>query len=241
MGAGLITLREGFEASLIVGIVLACLARSGRRDAFAAVWLGVLAAVAVSVAVGVGLAVVGGELEGGAEVLFEGATMLAAASLLTWMIFWMRGQARTLRRDLEARVGSALSRGSTLALAAAVFVAVVREGVETALFLLGASESAERGVATVVGGLAGLAVAVALAFALFHGSRALDLGRFFTVTSALLLLVAAYLLASGLHELAEGGLLPDSEIVVAGAFLLLAVPTLVLYLRRPARPSADAA
>ena len=109
MGAGVVMLREGFEASLIVGIVLAFLNRTGRRDGFVAVWTGALAALALSIAVGIGLFAVGAELEGRAEYVFEGITMLAAAALLTWMIFWMRRQARSIRKDLEGQVTSALA------------------------------------------------------------------------------------------------------------------------------------
>ena len=100
MGAGVVMLREGFEASLIVGIVLACLKRTGRRDGFWPVWIGAAIALAISVAVGGLLFAIGAELEGRTEKVFEGLAMLAAASLLTWMVFWMRRQARTIRREL---------------------------------------------------------------------------------------------------------------------------------------------
>ena len=101
MGAGVVVLREGFEASLVVGIVLAFLNRIGRRDGFAAVWIGVGSALALSLVVGVALFAAGAELEGSSEAVFEGTVMLVAAGLLTWMIFWMRNRARTLRSELE--------------------------------------------------------------------------------------------------------------------------------------------
>lgn len=232
MGAGLVMLREGFEASLIVGIVLAFLNRTGRRDGFWPVWIGAAVALAISAGAGALLFAVGAELEGGAEKAFEGATMLVAAGLLTWMIFWMRRQARTIRRELETQVESALARGSALALALVVFVGVLREGVETALFLFGTVEGSNRLLAT-TSAAAGLAAAVMLGYLFYRGASRLDLRRFFSVTSVLLLLFAGWLLAQGLHELSETGALPDSEVLLLAAFAALAAPTLYLFLRKP--------
>ena len=118
MGAGVVVLREGFEASLVVGIVLAFLDRTGRRDGFAAVWIGVAAALALSLAVGIALFAAGAELEGRSEAIFEGVVMLFAAGLLTWMIFWMRNRARTLRTEIEGRTQAALDAGSAVGLGA---------------------------------------------------------------------------------------------------------------------------
>jgi high-affinity iron transporter len=238
MGAGLVVLREGFEASLIVGIVLAFLDRTGRRDGFLAVWAGVAAAIAVSIAVGIGLFAIGAELHGTAEYVWEGSAMLLAAGLLTWMIFWMRSQARTLRTDLEGRVHGALGEGSFLALAAVAFVGVLREGVETALFLFSSAAGTNPLVST-VSGIVGLGVALALGFAFYKGSSRLDLRRFFTVTSALLLVFAGWLLARAIEEFAEAGLLPDNELVLWGAFFALAIPT-VWFFFRPLRRSVPA-
>ena len=238
MGAGIVMLREGFEASLVVGIVLAFLNRTGRRDGFGPVWLGAGVALGISVAVGALLFAVGAELEGTAEKAFEGAGMLAAACLLTWMIFWMRRQARTIKRELEAQIEHALATGSTLALALVAFVGVLREGVETALFLFGTVEGANAVVAS-ASAAAGLAAAVLLGYLFYRGALRLNLRRFFTVTSVLLLVFAGWLLAQGLHELAEGGILPESNALLVGAFAALAVPTLVFYLR-PARTTAAA-
>ncbi len=230
MGAGVVTLREGFEASLVVGIVLAFLDRTGRRDGFLAVWAGALAAVALSILFAVGLFLVGAELEGTAEKVWEGSTMLAAAALLTWMVFWMRRQARTIRAHLEGRVQAALASGSALALALVAFVGVAREGLETALFLFSSTEGGKSAL-SVIAGLVGLGLAVALGYAFYRGSSRLDLRRFFTLTSGLLLVFAGYLLASGLHELAEAEIIPESEALLVGAFAALAAPTLWLYFR----------
>ena len=239
MGAGVVMLREGFEASLIVGIVLAFLDRTDRRDGFGAVWAGAIAALAISVAVGVTLFAVGAELEGTAEAVWEGSTMIAAAGLLTWMIFWMRRQARTIRKDLEGRVESALAGGSALALAAVVFVGILREGVETALFLFSSFEGSNP-VLSAVSAAVGLAVAIGLGYLFYKGSSRLDLRKFFTVTSALLLLFAGWLFANGLHELAEGGAIPESEPLLLGAFLAFAVPTVWLYFRGQPKPKPAA-
>ncbi len=232
MGAGVVMLREGFEASLVVGIVLAFLKRTNRQEGFWPVWIGALSALVLSFGVGALLFAVGAELEGRAEALFEGVTMLFAAALLTWMIFWMRRQARTIRRELEEQVEHALAKGSAFALGLVAFVGVLREGVETALFLFGTVEGANALVATSSAAV-GLAVAVALGYAFYRGASRLDLRRFFAVTSVLLLLFAGWLLAQGLHELEEGGLFPESEPLLVAAFLALAGPTLYLYLRRP--------
>jgi len=233
MGAGLVILREGFEASLVVGVVLAFLDRTGRRDAFRPVWIGTFGAALLSAGVAALLFAVGAELEGRSEAIFEGSAMLAAAALLTWMIFWMRRQARTIRRDLEAQVEHALATGSAVALALVAFVGVLREGVETALFLYG-TVSGTNALVSTTSSAVGLAGAVGLGYVFYRGASRLDLRRFFTITSSLLLLFAGWLLARGLHELSEAGVLPESTLLLVAAFVALAAPTLYFYLR-PAR------
>jgi high-affinity iron transporter len=239
LGAGVLMLREGFEASLIVGIVLAFLDRTGRRDAFWPVWIGAFSALAVSVALGTALFAIGAELEGTAEAVWEGTAMLLAAALLTWMIFWMRRQARTIKRELEEKTQHALAAGSAVGLGLVVFVGVLREGVETALFFFGTVESSKP-VVSFVGAVIGLSLAVALGYAFYRGASRLDLRRFFTVTSVLLLLFAGYLLAQGLHEFAEAGILPENPLLLGAAYLALAGPTVYFFLR-PSRPRPAAA
>jgi high-affinity iron transporter len=239
MGAGLVMLREGFEASLVVGIVLAFLDRTGRREGFWPVWVGASAAIAISIGVGAVLFAIGAELEGQAEAVFEGTAMLVAAALLTWMIFWMRRQSRTIRKHLEEQVEHALATGSALALAAVAFVGVLREGIETALFMFGTVEGANALVAS-VSAVVGLAAAVLLGYGFYKGAARLDLRRFFTVTSVLLLLFAGWLLAQGLHELEEAGIFPEGEVYLIGAFLALAAPTVYFFLRKP-KPKAKTA
>ena len=232
MGAGVVVLREGFEASLVVGIVLAFLDRTGRRDGFKAVWVGLGAALVLSLVVAVALFAVGAELDGTSELLFEGIVMLTAAGLLTWMIFWMRSRARSLRMEIEGRTQEALANGSTVGLALVVFIGVAREGVETALFLFSSVEGSSP-LVSLVGSLIGGAAAVGLGYLFYRGSHRLNLRTFFTATSALLLLFAGYLLASGLRELAEDGVIPESELLIVGAFVALAAPTLYLFFRKP--------
>ncbi|HEV8602664.1 MAG TPA: FTR1 family protein [Gaiellaceae bacterium] len=235
MGAGIVMLREGFEASLIVGIVLAFLNRTGRRQGFGAVWAGTIAALALSVTTAALLFAIGAELEGSAEKIFEGSAMLFAASLLTWMIFWMRRQARTIKRELEEQVEHALATGSAFALALVAFVGVLREGVETALFLFGTVEGSNKLLAGTSAAI-GLAGAIMLGYLFYRGAARLNLRRFFTVTSVLLLAFAGWLLAQGLHELAEGGVLPESNALLAAGFAALAGPTLYFYLRPAKKP-----
>jgi high-affinity iron transporter len=241
LGSLLVTLREGFEAALVVGIVLAYLRKSGATDRVRVVWLGVAAAAVVSVLAGTLLFVSGHELKGSAEKICEGGTMLLAATLLTWMIFWMRRQASASASShgLHAKVSSALVAGTT-ALFWVAFVAVAREGIETALFLFAAAGK-DSAVATFAGGLTGLVVAVALGVAVYRGGRRLNLRLFFNVTGLALLGFSAYLLYGSLHEfgeLAGSELLEIGGIVGAVGYVLLVV---WLYLRPPAwlaRPPA---
>jgi high-affinity iron transporter len=237
VGAGVVTLREGFEAALVVVIVLAFLNRTGTRVDVRPVWIGAGAAVALTVAAAAGLLVVGAELEGTSEAVFEGVTMIVAAALLTWMIFWMRRRAGSLKGEIERQVGDALAASSGFALAAVVFVGVAREGLETALLLF-SSFGSEGDVAAGIGATIGLVAALVLAFLLYKGIHRLDMRRFFQVTSVLLLVFAAWLLARGLEELAEAGALPEGEGVAWLAFAALAAPTLYFFFRRPAHTSA---
>jgi high-affinity iron transporter len=209
VGAALVTTREGLEASLIVGIVLAYLAKTENRRYFRLIWLGTAAAVAASIATGAALFFTVGELEGRAEQIFEGLAMLSAVAVLTWMIFWMRKQAANIKRELEAKLASAIAAGSAVGLASVVFFAVLREGWETALFLFAVGESSTP-LATGIGAVAGLAISISLGVALFMGSRRLNLRQFFTATGILLIVFAAGLLAHATHEFQEAGLLPET-------------------------------
>jgi len=207
LASSLITLREGLEAALIVGIVLAYLGKIGRNDRRGAVWGGVAAAVGASIVLAVVIQLLGARFEGQAEKIFEGATMFLAVAVLTYMIFWMRHQGHRLQGGLEQDVRVAVSAGQGWALAGLAFFAVFREGVETALFLSAAGFATD-GMRVLWGGLLGLAIAIALGWLIFNTAAHISLRRFFDVTSLLLLLFAAGLLAHGVHEFQEAGLLP---------------------------------
>ena len=207
LAALLITLREGLEAALIIGIVLGMLRKLGRADRSGPVWAGVAAAVAVSIIAGRVLNVLGVAFEGRGEEIFEGLAMLLAAGVLTWMIFWMQRQGRHIQEELERDVRQATVTGSGWALFSLAFVAVVREGIETVLFLTAAAFSATP-AQTLVGGALGLIVAVVLGWLMFAAGKRLDVRVFFRVTSILLIFFAAGLVAHGVHELQEAALLP---------------------------------
>ena len=200
--AFLITLREGLEISLVVAIIAAYLVKTDNRRYLPSMWVGVATAAAASIATGFVFDALIGDLEGRWEQAIEGSLAFLAVGVLTWMIFWMRRNSRNISGDLHARIDVALGRSRT-ALAVISFVAVAREGFETALFLIGAETSATSGGAVVVGGLVGLAVSGALGVAFYAGSARIDLRRFFRYTGLLLILFAAGLLAKGLHEFRE--------------------------------------
>jgi high-affinity iron transporter len=209
MGAAFLMTREGLEASLIVGIVLGYLAKTENRRYFRLIWLGTAAAVAVSVAAGAALFFTIGELEGRGEQIFEGIAMLSAVAVLTWMIFWMRKQAANIKKELEAKLASAIAAGSAIGLASVVFFAVLREGVETALFLFAIGESSTP-LATGIGAVVGLTISISLGVAIYMGSRRLNLRQFFTATGLLLIVFAAGLLAHAVHEFQEAAILPET-------------------------------
>jgi high-affinity iron transporter len=205
--SALITLREGLEAALIVGVVLVYLRKIGHRERQGGVWVGVTAALVASVTVAIVLRMLGAEFEGRAEKIFEGATMFLAVVILTYMIFWMRYHGHQLRQTLEQEVHAAVSGQQEWALAGLAFFAVFREGVETALFL-GAAGFTANGGSILWGGLLGLAIAIALGWLIFNTTAQIPLRSFFDVTSLLLLFFAAGLMAHSVHEFQGAGLLP---------------------------------
>ncbi|MFQ6019436.1 MAG: iron uptake transporter permease EfeU [Dehalococcoidia bacterium] len=206
-GTFLITLREGLEAGLIVAIIMAYLKASGATSHFRSAWLGTSAAVAVSLLVGAAIFVSAGEFEGRAEAAFEGFALLSAVLVLSWMIIWMKRQAMHIRRELQRQVDSAIGVGSIVALAVIPFIAVLREGLETSVFLFAASRTASP-LESTIGAVAGVLIAAALAYGVYSGGYRLDLRLFFNVTGVLLILFAAGLLALSIHELQEAALLP---------------------------------
>ena len=205
ISAFLIALREGLEMSLIVGILLAYLARTGHRREFSAVWAGVGFAALASLGAGAVIFATAGEFSGRGEQLFEAVAFFTAVAVLTYMIFWMRREAVTIRATLQARMSRALQAGSRTALIVLASVSVGREGIETALFFF-ATVRASSPLAAGFGGVLGLGTAVLLGWLLYRGTYRLDLRMFFNVTSGLLLLVGAGLLTRGIGELHEAGL-----------------------------------
>ena len=199
----LIALREGFEAALIVAIVLAFVRRRAPEQA-RYVWYGTIGALVLAVAIGLVLHVTVDGLEGGARLRTFALICAAAAGLLTWMIFWMRAHARTLRAELEGKAEQAIVARSTAGLSMVAFLAVLREGLETALFLLSTTSQSD-GAQVALGTILGLVVASILGIAVYHGSRWLDMRRFFQVTGFLIILFAAGLVARTVFFLQAAG------------------------------------
>ncbi len=203
----LLSLREGVEAALIIGILLGALRKMQRAELSRVVWSGAISAVLLSALAALVLYGLGASFEGRAEEIFEGVTMILAAGVLTWMIFWMRRQAHTLKAELESGVRRATLQGGGRGLFSLAFLAVLREGIELALFLVAASVNAQaRG--TLISAGFGLGGAILLGWLLFATTMRLDLGGFFRVTGVLMVLFAAGLFAHGVHEFNEAGLVP---------------------------------
>lgn len=211
----LLSLREGLEAALIIGIVLGALTKIRRTDLAPAVWLGTWSAVGVSLLTALVLTSFGLSLEEEAKQIFEGITMLLAAGILTWMIFWMSKQSRSLKQELEADINKAVLANGRRAVFGVAFLAVVREGVELALFITATFFTGDQTqlttsvVRTLAGVTLGLGTAILLGYTLFATTVRLNLKRFFQVTGFLLILFAAGLVAHGVHEFNEAGIIPS--------------------------------
>jgi high-affinity iron transporter len=191
----LIMLREGFEAALVVAIVYAYIRRIGRRDLVAPMWQGMAAAAALSIAAGVVVHLTVENLRGEPRLLAFAAVSLLAVVVLTWMIFWMRRQAHKIRGELQDGVDQAIAGGDArLAVMTVAFLAVAREGLEAALFLIAAATT-EEGWAVLIGGLIGLALASVLGALVVLGGRRLPMRQFFTVTGLILIVFAAGLVS----------------------------------------------
>jgi high-affinity iron transporter len=198
-----IGLREGLEASLIVGIIAAFLIQRDQQDALRPMWIGVAVAVSLCAAVAVVLRIVGESLPFRQREAMEGILALIAVAGVSYMVVWMRRHSRLLKQHLEDHAERALLTGSVLALVAMAFLAVLREGLETAIFMLAAFQSSATPFATGVGALLGVIVAVGLGYGLYRGGVRINLSRFFRATGFVLVLVAAGLLSSAVHSFAE--------------------------------------
>ncbi len=212
----LIGLREGLEAALVVVILVAFLVKTGRREALRWVAAGVLAAVTLSVALGALLTYGTSTLSFRAQELIGGVASLVAVAFVTGMVLWMRTAAATLTGQLKGRLSRALGAGSTrktaLAVALVAFLAVGREGLETAIFFYATVQAAQVGsMWPLLGWAVGLGSAVVLGVLIYQGAIRINLHLFFRVTGVALILVAAGILAYGIHDLQEAGVLPGQN------------------------------
>lgn len=257
----LIGLREGLEATLVVSVLVAFLVKSDRKERLPQVWLGVGAAVVLSVGFGALLTFTAAHLGHRQQELFDAVTSLLATVFVTWMIFWMRRAARSLSGELRARLTDALEVGTT-AVVIMAFLAVVREGLETALLFFASVQGATTTASPLIGISLGILTSIGIGWGLYRSALRVNLTRFFTWTGLLLILVAAGIFKYGVHDLQEAGVLPgltayafdissvmpaDSwyGALVAGMFnitpqpsvletvawLAYALPTLLLFLR----------
>ncbi len=202
-----IGLREGLEAALIVGIIAAFVIKRGDRQALRPMWWGVAAAVALSAGGAIALHIANRSLSLKARETMEGVLALVAVAGISYMIVWMHRHAATLRTDLESRTETALTTGSVMAIVGMAFVAVLREGLETAVFLLATLENANSPTAAASGASLGILVAVVLGYGIYRGGVRINLRQFFRITGVVLVIVAAGLLAAAVHEFAEAGLI----------------------------------
>jgi high-affinity iron transporter len=200
-----IALREGVEASLIIGIIATFLVKEGRRDALRQMWSGVGIAVALCLGVAVALRLIGQELPESGQASLETAVSLVAVGAVTYMIVWMRRHARAIKSVLEGSAATALAAGSTTALVAMAFLAVLREGFETSAFLLAAFQDSTDTTAAGAGAVIGLIAAVAIGLGIYRGGVRINLSRFFRITGLVLVFVAAGLFATAVHTAHEAG------------------------------------
>ena len=209
--SGLLTgLREGVEAALIVAIICAYLVKTGNRRYLPKVFLGAGIAVGLSAILGIALFVTVGGLQEPYEQLFEGLTMVLAAVVVTWMLFWMRRQAASVKGELQQAIDRVLTEGTAWGLTVLAFTAVIREGIETSLFLVGQASALGQGAAEgpaslLLGAVVGLAISVVLGVGFYRSSRRLNLQEFFRWTGVALIFIAAGLLSQAVHEFIEIG------------------------------------
>jgi high-affinity iron transporter len=233
-----IGLREGLEAALIVGIIAAFLLNQGRREALRQVWAGVAAAIALCLAFGIGLKVLSAELPQRQQEGLETVVGLFAVAMVTYMIIWMRRHSREMKAHLEGAAAGALQSGSARALVVMAFLAVLREGFETAVFLVATFQASGNATASAAGAVLGIVVAVVLGYAIYRGGAKINMARFFRATGVVLVIVAAGLVMTALHTAHEAGWLNagqsqafDMSSVVRPGSVLSSVLTGVLGLQ----------
>ena len=205
----MIGLREGLEAALVVSILITYLVRTNRTKSIKFVWIGVLSAVALSLAFGALLTFTSLSLHfnEAAEETFAGTMSVVAVALVTWMIVWMRNAGKKMNAELEGKLENAII-GGALTVAAMAFASVAREGIETTLFFFSAVQAAGSTVAPVIGFTLGILAASAVGFLIYRRAIKINMRRFFTVTSYFLILVAAGVFSYGISDLAEAGVIP---------------------------------
>jgi high-affinity iron transporter len=206
----IIALREGLEAALIVGILVAYVVKTGRSTLLKPIWSGVTVAIALSLGLGAFLSYSSTQLSSRGEEIFAGTSSVIAVALVTWMVFWMQRTARNLRNELHGKIDGALM-GGPISLALVAFFAVAREGLETALFVYSNFKTVGVASTATVGLILGLGLAVFLGYAIYNRTVKLDLSKFFTITGVALIIIAAGVLSYGIHEFQELGYLPGVD------------------------------
>ncbi len=207
--AFVISLREGAEIAIILAVIMAYLRKLEQSGENKRVWFGVGAAVVLSILSGVVInALIGANNAEGFQVILEGSFKILAVILLTYMTIWMKRQSAVAASSLQVRVQKALDSGSVWALATLAFVSVIREGIETVLFIVSATEKAS--TLSIAGGVVlGFGLASVIGYVLYRGTYRLQLRTFFNAMSVLLMIMAAGLLAGGIHEFQEIGIIPE--------------------------------
>jgi high-affinity iron transporter len=260
-------LREGLEAALVVGILMTFLVRGGHRDRIPALWAGVAVAVILSFGFGALLHFTSASMSFEAQEAFGGTLSIIAVGFVTWMVFWMKRASRSIKDDLHGKMAEAVGLGAS-AVALAALLAVGREGLETALFIYPTFQAQGAGWGPALGAILGLATAVVIGWLLYEGAVHMNLATFFKFTGIALIVIAAGVLAYGVHDLQEAGFLPGLDnlawdlgfsestwygtilkgvlnlgpqmtVLQVVTYVLYLVPTLILFLR-PARSAAPA-
>jgi high-affinity iron transporter len=239
----LIGFREGLEAALIVSILIAYLVKTGRQKDTVKVWLGTGSAVLLSIAAGLALSLAVATTPEGINELIAGLTSIAAAGFVTWMVFWMARQSRAYSAELKNQLEAKAT--GTFAVVSIAFLAVIREGLETSVFLWSTSRASGEGVVALWGAFVGLSIAALLGVLMYRGSIRLNLSKFFKFSGAALIVIAAGILSYGLHELQEIGIIsfwnqtaydlsnviaPDSAIesILKGTVSFSATPSILM-------------
>lgn len=204
----LIGLREGLEAALVVGMLVAYLSRIGRRDVLPRLWIGVGLAIVLALGIGAVLTFGAYALTFQAQEIIGGLLSLVAVAMVTWMVFWMQRTAKTMKATLEGHVDRALAIGGLWAIVTIAFISVAREGIETTLLLWSMVQSFGDAPSALLGALLGLVSSVVLGWLLARGLLRLDLRVFFAWTGAILVIAAAGVLAYAFHDLQEAGVVP---------------------------------